>query len=459
MFNKDNLADQAKKAGSKLLSTGLKGAAVIATVITINASLFTVEAGQYAMEQTPSGKLIPHMTPGIKFKYPFVSQVNFYNENTTVTYSESPGKATSDNKPYEITFADTYSGHMKGSFRIEMPKDPDKFIEVHKAFKRYDNFVDNGIEKFTNELLTYTANQYTGEAFMQGGQNEYKTRLQDQAYKGLYVTKRTEVKIRKQSGSVGLNNDKSGKTTESEATMFKNVIQRDANGVPLREANPMAKYGVKVAQVTIDGFLPEPSLKLFMQNKKDMVQKRARLIENQENERQSAITEKLKGDRERIVSKQKMLKEKDAAVITMNKEVELAQLQAEKELVERQKLADLAIVDKKKELQMSTDNEAIQSANERAAKFEALAKLHNGLADAKILKAKYDAYDKTLYSMEIQRDTMVNVTKNLQGISIKMPHINIAGGTEGKAVTSIDTVMQALGVEKLNQIAAQTATK
>lgn len=451
-INKPNLTEAGRTIGNKILSIGIKGVAAIATVVTINASLFTVEAGQYAMEQTPSGELVPHMSPGIKFKWPFVSSVKYYNEVTTVTYSEKEGQATSDNKPYEITFADTYSGHVKGSFRIEMPKDPDQFVLVHKAFKRYDNFVDNGIEKFTNELLTYTANQYTGEAYMQGGQNEYKTRLQDQALNGLYVTKRTAVKVKRQAGSVDLKNDRASKTTDSEAVIYKNVIQRNSSGAPLREANPMAKYGVKVAQVTVDGFIPEPSLKTFMQNKKDMVQKRARLVENQENERQSAITEKLKGDRERVVSKQKMLKEKDAAVITMNKEVKLAELQAKKELVERQKLADLAIVDKKKELQMSTDNEAIQQANERAAKFEAKAKLHNGLADAQIIAAKYKAYDQKLYAMEIQRDTMLGVTTNLQGIHIKMPNVNISG-TAGQSINSIDTVLQAIGVQKLEEIA------
>ena len=449
---------------NKLLSRGLTYTttivAIVAGIIVINASFFTIEAGQYAMEQTPSGKLIPHMTPGIKFKIPFVSHVNFYNEVTTVTYDEGVGKGTSNNKPFSITFSDTYGGLVKGSFRVELPKDPAKFIELHKAFKRYDNFVDNGIEKFTNELLAYTANQFTGESFMQGGQNEYKNRLQDQAMNGLYQTVRTAVKVRTQSGAVDLNNDESSQTTDSEAVVYKNIIQRDAKGVPLRQANPMNKYGVVVPQVTIDGFIPEKDLGLFMKNKKDMVQKRAKLVENQENERQEAITAKLQGDRERVQAKQKALKEKDQAEIELAQQVAVAKLQAEKEKVERQKLADLAIIDKKKELQVATANENIQKANERAAKFEAQSKLHNGLADAQILKAKYEAYNKKLYAMEIQRDTMIRVTKNLQGIHITMPRVNIQNnGESGKAMTSIDTVMSALGVQKLEEIANSTEIK
>ena len=441
-----------KKLLNNIKKIGIKGGMVLALFIIVNASIVNVDAGRYMMEQTPSGKLIPHMTPGYKFIMPFVTNVKFYNEVTTVTYDEKGGQATSANKAYPITFADTYSGLVKGSFRIELPKDPEKFILLHKAFKRYDNFVDNGIEKFTNELLAYTANQYTGEAFMQGGQNEYKTRLFDQATKGLYVTKRTAVKRERQIGEVSLNNDKSGKTTTGQQVVFRNIIQRDINGKPLREANPMAKYGVIVTQVTVDGFIPEDSLRLFMQNKKDMIQKRQKLIEDQENERQSAITAKLKGDRERVQKKQKMLQEKDAAIINANKKVELAKLEALKEKVERQKVADLAIIDKKKDLQMATADEKIQMAKEKAAKYEAQAKLHNGLADAKILAATYKAYDKTLYAMEIQRDTMKSVTKNLKGVNITMPRINIQGNGNGKSVNSMDTILQMIGIDKMEEI-------
>jgi hypothetical protein len=440
-----------KKIFETIKGLGLKGAIIFAILFVFNASIVNVDAGRYMMEQKPSGELVPHMTPGYKFIIPFVTSTKFYNEVTTVTYDENPGRATSSNKSYPVTFADTYGGDIQGSFRIELPKDPEQFVLIHKAFKRYDNFVDNGIEKFTNELLAYTANQYTGEAFMQGGQNEYKSRLFDQATKGLYVTKRTAVKMNRQVGSVTLKNDKAGETSNSQQTVFRNIIQRDENGKPLREANPMAKYGVKVTQVTVDGFLPEPALKTFMQNKKDMIQKRQKLIENQENEKQAAITAKLKGDRERVEAKQKMLREKDAAVIQANKEVELARLTATREAVDRQKLADLAIIDKTKELQIAKANEDIQKANERAAKFEAQSKLHNGLADAQILKAKYDAYDKTLYSMEIQRDTMINVTKNLANVKIEMPKINISGGSD-KSVNSMNTILQAIGIDKLEQI-------
>jgi len=252
---------------------------------------------------------------------------------------------------------------------------------------------------------------------MQGGQNEYKSRLQDQAQNGLYVTKRMTVKVSKQIANVGLKNDDPTKSSSGDAVIYKNVIQRDKNGKPLRNANPMSVYGVTVSQVTIDGFDPEKQLYTFMSNKKARVQERATLIENQENERQSAITAKLKGDRERVQAKQKMLKEKDSAVIQAQKKVEL-----------EQKEADLQIVKKKKELAISTANEGIQKANEKAAKYEAQAILHKGLAEAQVKKAKYNAIDKVIFKAEVERDISKYKYTALPKVKVEMPKTVIMSG-------------------------------
>lgn len=429
---------------------------VVAGIIILNASLFTINAGQNAIERTPGGKLIAHMKPGIKFKIPFLSEVEFYDEVTTITYDlEQAGRGSSKNKPYTITFADTYSGEVKGSLRVELPKDPEKIIELHKAFKNYDNFVENGAEKFTNELLAYTANQFTGESFMQGGQNEYKNRLEDQARNGLYLTKRTQVTINSQAGIVDKDNENPSKTSDSEVVIYQNIIQRGDNGVPLRQKNSMEQYGVIVTQVTIDGFIPQVDLEAFMSNKKEMVRKRARLVEDQENERQQAITAKLKGDRERVEAKQIMLKEKDQAEITLSKEVEVAKLQADKEKVERQKLADLAIIDKKKELQIATASEDIQKANEVAAKYEAQAILYKGKAEAEVLAEKYKAKDPYLYALEKQVEITQNLKEAFSNIKVEMPTnmiINGQSGDDKPATTSTDIIMQLLQLEKLTDI-------
>lgn len=451
--------------GSALAKTKKYGVMLflgLLALITLNASMFIIDAGQYAVERTPGGALVAHMESGYKFKWPFVSAVEMYDEVTTMTYdSNADGAGSSKSRPYPVTFSDTYGGSVKGSFRVVLPKDPTKMIALHRAFKRYDNFVENGALKFTNELLAYTANQFTGESFMQGGQNEYKGRLQDQAQNGLYVTKRTQVKVNTQAGIVDPNNPNASQTSDSQAVIYKNIVQRDDAGKPLRQENSMAQYGVTVTQVTIDGFDPEPDLKSFMTNKKKMVRKRASLVENQENERQQAITAKLQGDRQRVEAKQKMLMQKDQAEIALKQEVAVAKLQAEKETVEREKVAALAIIDKKKQLQEATANEGIQKAAERAAKYEAQAILHKGLAEAQVdaarLKAKQDSSSIVLAELHLQ--TVQALSSGLSNFQIEMPQYMMNGAGENGSSTNLDVLMSVMGINNLQQLKVPATAK
>jgi hypothetical protein len=421
----------------------------VSALIVLSSSIFNVKAGTYVMEQTPSGELVPHMTPGYKMKVPFFSTVNEWNEVTTIIYNEQSGDATSQNPPYNITFADTYNGNIEGSFRVELPKNPDKFIELYKAFKHYDNFVENGAEKFTNELLSYTAMQFTAEEFMQGGKNEFKTRLEDQARRGLYEIKRVASKVSSKTNDP----TSSGQIAENEIVVYKNEIQRDESGQAIRKISGLSSYGINIPQVTVERFIPEQALEIFMNNKKQRVQERAKLIEDQENERQRAITAKLAGDRARIEQKQQALMEKDKAVIEQTKKVEMAKLQAEKELVDKQKEADLAVIEKAKELQIAKANEGIQQANATAAIHEANAIKAKGLAEAEVigamLKAKQD--NKDIVLAELQRDNILAISKNLKDFKIEMPTY-MAGSSNGANSNSLDVLLNAVGINNLQQL-------
>jgi hypothetical protein len=167
----------------------------------------------------------------------------------------------------------------------------------------------------------------------------------------------------------------------------------------------------------------------------------------------------LKGDRERVEAKQMMLKERDAAVIQADKEVQLAKKQAERETVERQKLADLAIIDKKKELQVATDNEGIQKANEKAAKFEAQALLHKGLAEAKVINAKYSALmkNKDIVMAEIQRDQTVVLSENLKDFKVELPtYYSSSADGSSQDMNSLKIIMDTMGIKELKSINENT---
>jgi len=255
---------------------------------------------------------------------------------------------------------------------------------------------------------------------MQGGQNDYQIRIEDQGNKGLYITKRIKVKVKKNNSTVGLKNQNPNKRGQRDSYVFRTIIQKDAKGEPLRQALPTTQYGIKVVQVTIDDFKPETKLKDFVNRKKDQIAKRQTLIEEQENERQSAITAELKGTRQRVEAKQEQLKQKDAEVIKAQKRVEL-----------EQKESDLQVVRKNKEVEIATANEGIQKANAVAAKYQAQAIEAKGLAQAKVKKAMYLAVSQPILELEVDRAVALAKYKALESgkVQITMPTTVIGGGS------------------------------
>jgi hypothetical protein len=60
---------------------------VVATLVVVLNSYIYVEGGEYARVQSPAGGYTWYTTQGIKFKVPFISRVERFDQYTTVTYS------------------------------------------------------------------------------------------------------------------------------------------------------------------------------------------------------------------------------------------------------------------------------------------------------------------------------------------------------------------------------------
>lgn len=458
----DNLNDESIKGfASKLANIGKNTGIVIAgclfAFITITNSTHYVGSGESVRFQNDvSGEHEWVQKEGIKWKAPFFSTVNSYNSVSTIAITDDSKlleTSSATRGPLNIGFADNYDGDIEASFRAKLSTDPRILEYMHQDVKSQENLEGNTFLPFAKDMLNVTANQFLAQNFMQGGKGAFKQRLQEQSDKGMRETRREKVLV---SGNVADQSTKSKRSQASTAQqyIYKVVAQKDSKGKIIRRPHSLFKYGITITQVDLGEFVPSGDLKGYVDTIKQRERARAATIAEQSIEREKAITEQLKGERKRTTEKSIALRAKDKAVINGQKEIELAGIAAQKEIIDREKVAKLSIIDKTKDLQVAKASEGIEKANERAAKYKAQSQLHIGLAKAKVLAATYKAYDKTLYSMEIQRDTMLGVTKNLQGINITMPKVNIQGGaTSGATTNSLDTVMNAIGVQELKKLA------
>ena len=414
----------------KLLSMGKKAlittAAGFALFVVVMSSFYIVSGTQYAVERTPSGEMQGVVDPGVHFKVPFLSSVHFYDQFQTVSYVDEEKGDADHGTMKKIIFADTYAGYIGGTIRYQLPANPKLLVKMHKAFLNENNLILAGLKPVSKQLLTYTANQITGENYMQGGQNQYQIRIEDQGNTGLYITKRVKVMVKKNDSTVGLKNQNPNKRAQRDSYIYINQIQRDAKGKPMRQALPTTQYGIKIVQVTIDDFQPEKKLMDFVNRKKDRIAIRQKLIEEQENERQSAVTAELKGNRERVEARQQMLKEKDAAVIQADKKVALESKEAELQVVRKKKDLDVQIMEKK-----------IQKAKSEAVLFQAQAIESKGLAEAKVKKAMYSAVRMDILKLETDKAIAQFKYAALPKVKITLPTTVMTGGGAGGSLQEL----------------------
>lgn len=443
-------------------------AGLVLLVIGMN-SYFTSNAGfNYVLQNNITGSLTVFTDPGIHIRVPFFSRVEEYKQVTTITFDDKPEASTTRNlAPVDVRFADTYTGTVNTSFRFKMNAKPEQIIALHKDFRSYNNFVDAMLVKNAKNVTVVTATQYTGEEFFQGGLNSYKAKLEDQMRGGLFVTERKQVEV-VQLGLAPIGVDeatqKTGRMERTQQLVWKTVPLLDGNGNPLRQRNPLDLYGVEVTQVTVTDPKPEGLLNELLVDKKKLVAKRIRTIQEQETAKAEAKTEQLKKEIERTKAVQDARRIKELAIIGKQREVEIERQLAIKETVIRTKEKDLAVINKAKELEIAQADRDIQEAAAIAAEHQGEAIKFKGLAQAEVDRAKLAAKQsaKEIYMAEIQRDIAVAMYRSLKDFTVEMPtnYVNQGGDSTNGMTSNLDvlTTFGALSVmDMVKQSTAQAA--
>jgi len=322
-------------------------------------------------------------------------------------------------------------------------------MKMHKDFRSFDNLVSSLIDKTATDVVINTATQYTGEEFFLGAINQFKAAVLDQMKDGVYVTERKKVEVDETSlAPVGLGQENSNMLSKQKKLVWKTVPLTDKNKKYLRQENPLAQYGISTMQFTMGRPIPEKQLDTLLIDKKTLVADRIKTVQQQETAKEQAKTAQLMEEIERTKAKQQALKRKELAVIAIQQQVEEAEKQADKEKVEYNKTKALqlilkqqelevaefdrktAVVAKNKELDIAQANKGIQEAAYEAAQFEGKAIKEVGLAEALVLKAKYDAYNTDLYTAELQKDVSIQLYRNLGNFNVQMPTI-VSGDNSG----------------------------
>lgn len=447
----------AKKLGNGLKKIGFTGAAVLASIVVLNASTVSLDEGKSTrIMNNATGEYTWHQgRGGYEFVVPFMTDIVEYNTISTVAATDDDDlldTVSASLPPLSVSFTDNYGGQLEASFRVQLPSSPQKLEAFHQAVKGQTNYNGNTLRTFAKDMLNLTTDQFLARDFMQGGKGAFKQRLKDQADNGMLVTKREKVEIVGQVADSNVGN-KNNQTKTAKQFTWKVVTQLDSKGSPLRRPHSLTKYGIEVTQVDLGEFTPNKDLADYVGSIKLREKARAEVVANQQLERDRAVTERLQGERELITKKNKAELDKAQAVVQAEKQVELAKLEAEKETVNAEKAKALAVIDKQRELEIAEANEGIAKADALAAKYQAQAITQKGLAEAQVEKAKYDAIDKEVLISNNNKEVAIAMYRS--NIKIEMPEfVNIGG--EAANQSSID---QMSTLKLMEQLRPNTASK
>lgn len=434
----------------------------------------TDEGYNYHVQNTLFGTERIITKAGVHKKLPLYTTVTKYKQVFTIAYEPPVGtnkkgiqlfatkSATINRSPITALFADTYTADIPCTFRFRLPMGAEPMKRLHHDFRSFDNLAASLCEKTANDVVINTATQFTGEEFLLGAINQFKASVSDQMKLGVYVTERRQVEIDETSlASVGLDQEDSNKLQKTKKLVWKTVPLTHKDGTFRRQINPLDIYGISSTQFTMGRPIPEKQLQTLLTDKKDLVAKRIRAVQEQETAKEQAKTAQLLAEIERTKANQAALKTKELALIAMQQEVESERKQAEKEEVQQEKVKTLtlikkqqelevaafdkkaAAVQKAKELDIATSNLAIEEAAFRAAQFRAKSIKEVGLAEAAVEKAKYAAYDKDIYVAELQRSVSEAMFRSLPEFKVQMPLI-MNNGSGGGASTGIQSNLQLL---------------
>ena len=403
-------------------------AVIAAACYTGLGSFYYLEGGDYARVQYPDGSYSWVTSQGPHFKSPFMGRLDRFPQYITVNMTGSELDTAFVNvKPLQVKFADVYNATIPMLIRYRLNPNEATLEALYRATKSIDGVAYNVLLPHARNMLIYTANQFQAEDYMQGGQNEFLSRLYYQGNNGFYTTSREKKLVKTEIGYTDLESQdsKAGLPQTGETYVYVVEIQRDKAGNPITQPNTLTKYGVNVDDISLGEPQPDPQLFEFMKFKKDRIQTRAKIIEDQRNEREKQITARLQGERERIEARTVVLKTKDAAVISEEQKVAVAEQQAKLQKVIKDKELSNAIADLK-----------IQEAGYNAAQFEAKKIRERGLAEADVTAAMYKAKDNSVYRTELEVENNKALYKVLPQFTVNMPQIVQSGGSSDGSLQS-----------------------
>ena len=301
-------------------------------------------------------------------------------------------------QPSHVTFLDQVDAQVSASARFRLPADEEQFLRMAREYRSQENLLRTTLIPAFQETVRATAALMGADDYFSGSQTQFNLDFQTQLEGGLYLVRRTEVRVQSSSSPQGASNaslgTEQGEYGEDEQVVFKVTKLTDANGVPRRNVQSFSKFGVTIAEARITNVIPNEKFVERMGLKQKAAADRAIAREQRIQEEEQRLLAEAKGQREvaerradalvdQIDRTTKAETEKQLALTDARREIEKAEIQKN----QAQILLDKAEIDAQTKT-VAADAEAyekrvvLEADNALAQKLATLETIHRSWAEA-----------------------------------------------------------------------------
>jgi len=263
-----------------------------------------------------TGELTVYTEPGMFWQ--LFGDITEYKIEDTLWFSKHRDEGGIVDESIPVRFNDGAEGRISGSVRFTLPLDSDHIIKIHKRFRGFDNLKFQLIKQVVQEAVILTAALMSAEESYTTKRAAFSELAWDQVLNGIYLTEREEIeKIDPKTG---------------EKTVISRVkIKRDKNGNPVRKANPLKKFNIKLSAFVIKDIDYEEGVRKLIAAKRQYLMETVAARAKAEKAVQERLTAEEEGKKNVMIAKYEKEVEKQKAVIEAQKEKEVALIQAQKE--------------------------------------------------------------------------------------------------------------------------------
>jgi hypothetical protein len=165
-----------------------------------------------------------------------------------------------------IRFIDKVTGTLQIAVRVEIPTDPESFINLVEEFRHPQNLINNTLIPTIREQVINTAYMFSAEDYVSGDASNFRVTLDDQLKNGGFAVDKIE-----KTDTINSGIQISGEREIDEIKTFYMVEKRlDASGNPIRIEHDIKKNHIIVSQVIVQAIDLEPKFKAKLETQRDL---------------------------------------------------------------------------------------------------------------------------------------------------------------------------------------------